>query len=286
MFNLLKNLQKIKKIDELENRLNSLPETFTKQQIIDLINEKKAIIDPAPYDSIFGKCLDLVENRVSDLGYDLRNQFEKRIDNLEIISEKQVSKVVSALLNVRIASLSLDKSTVVGGETIELKVVLNMPAPVGGCAIFLGSNKSDVHLPQSITVPENQNNTIVKVSTKNVVNQTSVILTAMNNGFTKSITLALKPILIEKVEINPKVVESGDDAEINISLNHPSPQNGTYVWYTSTPSGIGNTKLFIPENLTNYSSKIKTAGVLHKTEVCLNATLNGVTKSTNFILNP
>jgi hypothetical protein len=202
------------------------------------------------------------------------------------LTKDDVSKIVNSYLNLHIDCLSLEKKTLICGQSTKLTITLNLPAPSGGCNVYLGSNKNDVRLPKNIFIKEGNTSCTVDVGTNNVVHPITIIITAMVGGITKSISLLIKPLVVENIEVNPKSLKSGEDIELTLTLNSSSLSNGTYVWYNSSPAGIGNTLFHIPEGKAKHTSTVKTAGVAVTTQITLNATLNGVTKTTHFTLYP
>jgi hypothetical protein len=92
-----------------------------------------------------------------------------------------------------LASLSLNPTSIVGGNSVTGTVTLSAAAPSGGSVVTLGSsNASIATVPPSVTVaPGSTSNTFI-VTTKATKRNTSVTISASYNGVTRTATIAVK----------------------------------------------------------------------------------------------
>ncbi len=91
-----------------------------------------------------------------------------------------------------LSTVTLNKSTIKGGTTVTLTVTLTgdtaVDTPVG-----LSSNSSAATVPANIIVPSGSKTMTYLIQTMSVVIKTSVVITAVEGGITKTVKLSLTP---------------------------------------------------------------------------------------------
>jgi hypothetical protein len=93
-----------------------------------------------------------------------------------------------------LASLSLDPSSVIGGQSVLGTATLTGPAPVGGVVVTLSSGRPRLaQVPPSVTVPEGATSATFSVSTTDVSRGRTVRITATLAGTSKTAQLTLLP---------------------------------------------------------------------------------------------
>jgi peptidoglycan/xylan/chitin deacetylase (PgdA/CDA1 family) len=90
-----------------------------------------------------------------------------------------------------LSSLSLNPTTVKGGNSSQGTITLTGPAPANGIKVSLSSNNSAATVPASVTVPAASSTATFVVSTKTVTASTSVRITATYSATSKSATLTV-----------------------------------------------------------------------------------------------
>jgi hypothetical protein len=91
-----------------------------------------------------------------------------------------------------LASLTLNPTTVDGGDDSIGTVTLSAPAPAGGAVVNLSSsNNSDASVPSSVTIPAGSTSRTFTVSTDRVDRTTTVTITATRGGVTKTANLTI-----------------------------------------------------------------------------------------------
>jgi hypothetical protein len=182
-----------------------------------------------------------------------------RVDTRVVASQTQVMITArlgnssrQATLTVNppaLESLTLDPNTVVGGNPSTGTVSLNAPAPSGGLQVQLSSSHPNVaSVPPSVTIPAGQRSAIFTVNTQAVASQTQVTITATLNGRSRSATLTvnLRPVVIERVEVfapNPVIDDDGQQfpvagrrVNVRITLREPAPYRAEVRLRSSHPS--------------------------------------------------
>jgi uncharacterized repeat protein (TIGR03803 family) len=95
---------------------------------------------------------------------------------------------------VSLSALTLNPTTVRGGDPSQSTVTLSGAAPSGGVVVTLAtSNSAMATVPASITVPAGQSSATFKVNTGRPASNTSVTVSAVYNGVTKTASLTVAP---------------------------------------------------------------------------------------------
>jgi len=91
-----------------------------------------------------------------------------------------------------IASLSLNPTTVTGGNSSTGTVTLTAVAPAA-TTVAIASNNAAATVPNSVVVPAGSNSRTFSVTTTQVQATTSAVITASLNGTSRSATLTINP---------------------------------------------------------------------------------------------
>jgi hypothetical protein len=176
--------------------------------------------------------------------------------------------------------LSLNPSSVVGGNATTATIDIGSPAPAGGLVIALSSNRSDVLAPSTVTVPAGQTSVSVQIPTRTVLSQVDAVVTATLNGVSRTANLSITAPVLTSIALNPSTIRGGEDAALTVNLTSPAPIGGVTVTLSST-----NTALVIPASVTVPAGEttvkvtLATRAVTATENGQLTATFAGVTKS-------
>src|SRR5258707_9838765 len=99
----------------------------------------------------------------------------------------------SAAASVSLSSVSLNPTSVTGGNSSTGTVTLSGPAPAGGAQVVLASNNGAASVPSSVAVAAAAITATVAVSTSAVPVSTSVAISASYGGTTQATTLSVTP---------------------------------------------------------------------------------------------
>lgn len=105
---------------------------------------------------------------------------------------KNVATVVT-VYPLLLSGLSLNPTSVSGGNPSAGTVTLTRPAPTGGANVLLSSNKAQAAVPASTTVAAGQTQKTFNVTTTAVVSTTVATITATRGPVTKTATLTINP---------------------------------------------------------------------------------------------
>ena len=179
-----------------------------------------------------------------------------------------------------ITRLSINPSTVVGGNTSTATVDITSPAPAGGLVIALASNRSDVLAPVTVTVPAGQNTLSVLIPTRAVLSQVDAVVTATLNGVSRATNLTLTAPALTSVALNPSMIRGGEEATLTVQLTSLAPASGVTVALASTNSAlILPASVTVPAGETTVKSTLATRAVTARENGQLTATFAGVSKS-------
>lgn len=183
-----------------------------------------------------------------------------------------------------LSSLSLNPSSVVGGNRVVGTVTLTAPAPEGGYLVQLNSNAPTlVTMPSSVTVPAGQRSVNFEVATRTVSATTTVTLTASAGGISRQATLTIQPapsVVLQSLTISPTNVWGGSSATGTVTLSAPAPAGGVVVQVrsNSTRAQVPST-VTIPAGATSANFTIRTTSGGFLTTATITASYNGVSRS-------
>ena len=92
-----------------------------------------------------------------------------------------------------LSALSLNPTTVVGGNSSTGTVTLSAAAPSGGAAVSLSENSSATTVPASVTVPAGATSASFTITTTSVTASTSATMSAVFGGVTRTAVLTVNP---------------------------------------------------------------------------------------------
>lgn len=187
-----------------------------------------------------------------------------------------------------LSSVSLNPSTVVGGNSVTGTVTLTAAAPAGGFVVNLNSSASTVaSVPSSVTVPAGATSANFTVSTRAVTSSTNVTITASANNITRTATLTVNPasssVTLESLTINPTFVLGGGSATGTVTLSAPAPAGGVVVQLRSSNSSRASvpSTVTVPAGARSANFTIRTTSNFGAfiTTVTITGTYNSVSRS-------
>jgi hypothetical protein len=188
-----------------------------------------------------------------------------------------------------LTSVTVNPSSVIGGQSAMGTVTLTSAAPAGGAAVTLSSTNNAASVPSSVTVSAGATSANFSVTTTSVTSTTIGDITASHSGVTKSTSLTVNPAAqagLLGISLNPKSVRGGLTSVGTITLTAPAPAGDM----TISVSSSNPTKASVPATVRvlagNTSAKftINTASVNKRTVVTITASAGGITKSATLTL--
>jgi hypothetical protein len=92
-----------------------------------------------------------------------------------------------------LSAVSLNPTSVAGGNSSTGTVTLSSAAPSGGAAVSLTDNSNAAAAPATVTVPAGATSVNFKITTTSVTAATAAMISALFNGVTRTATLTINP---------------------------------------------------------------------------------------------
>lgn len=202
--------------------------------------------------------------------------------------------------------VALSQSSVVAGDSVQVTVSLNQPAPAGGALVNLagavslppgttGAPAVTFDMPQSVTVAEGDLSASFTVSTgaTTLANFTHPYLLEIQAAFgdtTQTASLAVAPPLsLSSMGVAPGNLTGGTTATGTVTISGPAPAGGALVTLSSNNAAVSvPASVFIPAGLTSASFLVQTNPVATFVTVTLTATFGVIpsTRTASLVLAP
>jgi hypothetical protein len=197
--------------------------------------------------------------------------------------------------SVALSSLSLNPTSVNGGNSSTGTVTLSEPAPAGGAQVTLSSsNTTAARVPSSVTVAAGATSASFTVSTSVVAASTTVTISAAYGEATRSASLTVTPAsppppTLSSLSLNPtSVVGGGQSSTGTVTLSGPAPAGGAQVTLSSSNTTVARvpSSVMVAAGATNATFAVSTSSVGSSTTVSISATYSGATKSASLTVVP
>jgi hypothetical protein len=207
------------------------------------------------------------------------------------ILDFELSSVPASL---SLSSLSLNPTSVTGGNSSTGTVTLSGPAPTGGAQVTLSSsNTSTASVPSNVTVPAGATSASFTVSTSAVAASTTVTISASYAGASRSASLTVTPPLpaptLSSATLNPTSVVGGVQSSTGtVTLSGPAPSGGAQVALSSSNTAAARvpSSVTVAPGATSASFTVSTSAVAVSTTVTISATYGGATRSASLTVTP
>lgn len=195
-------------------------------------------------------------------------------------------------------SLTLSRSSIVGGEGVEATLTLSQPAPQGGAVVTLTRRLASpaastaavpvsVEMPSTVTVAEGELsanfNIQTTVTTLNGFNGAlAVDVQASFGGVTSSATLNVNPpLFVSSLSVAQASVVGGGTVTATVKLNGGAPAGGALVTLASdNPAVALPSNVVVPEGQSAATFAVKTNAVTTSITATLAATFGSVLPAT------
>jgi hypothetical protein len=185
-----------------------------------------------------------------------------------------------------LSSLSLNPTSVTGGNSSTGTVTLSGAAPAGGATVALSSsNTAAARTPSSVTVAAGATSATFTVSTSAVASSTTVTISGTYSGATRSASLTVTPApppppTVSSLTLNPANVFGGQSSTGTVILTGPAPAGGAQVLLSSSNSAASvPSSVIVPAGATSATFTVNTTFVLISTSATISATYNGTTRT-------
>ena len=184
-----------------------------------------------------------------------------------------------------LSSLTLNPTSVTGGNSSTGTVTLSGAAPSGGARVALSSSNTAASVPSSVTVAAGATSATFTVGTSAVAASTTVTISAAYGGATRSVSLAVTPApppppTVSSLTLNPENVFGGQSSTGTVTLSGPAPAGGAQVFLSSS-NGAATvpSSVIVPAGTTSATFTVNTSFVLISTSATISASYNGTTRT-------
>jgi hypothetical protein len=195
-----------------------------------------------------------------------------------------------------LSSLSLNPTTVTGGQSSQGTVTLASPAPAGGVVVALSSSNTAVAtVPTSVSVPAGAASATFTVSTNPVFGSgTWSTITASAGGISRSAILNVNPgapppatATLSSVAVSPTSVAGGTSAQGTVTLTSAAPAGGFAVALSSNNAAATvPASVTVAANATSATFTVPTTSVTTSTVATITASAGGVTRTAALTVTP
>src|SRR5260221_5307364 len=193
-----------------------------------------------------------------------------------------------------LTALTLNPTSVTGGNPSTGTVILSGPAPSGGTVVSLSSsNTSAATVPASVTVAAGDTRATVQVTTTAVANSTPATVSAPYAGVTQTASLTVTPQppprpTLSPLTLNPTSVNGGNPSTGTVILSGPAPSGGTVVSLSSSNTSAATVpaSMTFAAGPTRATVQATTMAGAHSTPVTISASYAGVTQTASLTVTP
>jgi hypothetical protein len=202
-------------------------------------------------------------------------------------------EVSSTRPSLSVSSLSLDPTSVTGGNSSTGTVTLSGPAPSGGAQVALSSSNAAARVPASVTVAVGATNATFTVSTSAVAASTTVSISAIYGGVTRSASLTVTPApppppTLSSLTLNPSTMTGGNSSTGTVTLSGAAPAGGAQVALSSSNTAAATvpSSVTVAAGATSATFTVSTSAVAASISVTISAGYRGATRAVSLTVTP
>lgn len=173
--------------------------------------------------------------------------------NVTIRADLSTGVVGSAVLTVRapqLSNLTLNPTSVIGGNGSTGTVRINVAAATGGAVVAISSNNANVTVPGTVTIPSGSTFANFPIQTRVVANDQTATITASRAGVTFTAQLEILAPTLVSLKISPNVVKGGVSTTGTVTLDKPAPAGGLVIALSKSSTSTGSPYVTIPATVT------------------------------------
>ncbi|HZH98495.1 MAG TPA: hypothetical protein VEX38_05945, partial [Fimbriimonadaceae bacterium] len=190
--------------------------------------------------------------------------------------------------NASLQSLTLNPSTVFGGQTTTGTVALTGAAPAGGSNVAIADNSSVITTPDSAMVPAGATTKSFTVNTSDVAASSVRQVTATLGAVTRTATLTINPSCHPtNLVLNPSTVKGGAASTATVFITQIAPAGGVVLNVTDNSSAINTPEtVTVPAGARWTTFTVNTMPVGATFTRTVTVTKVGITRSASLTLTP
>jgi len=186
-----------------------------------------------------------------------------------------------------VAGLTLNPTSVIGGQSSTATVILTSAAPSGGWLVSLASSTSSANVPTSISVPAGSSTSTFTVGTTPAQTGYAATITASDAHSSASATLTVTTDPVVSLSLSPTSVIGGKSSTGTVTLAVPAPSGGVVVplgTSNSAASALASVTVAAGSKSANFT--VSTTPVASATAVSISAGQGSSTQSATLVVNP
>jgi len=149
-------------------------------------------------------------------------------------------------------TLSLDKTSITGGDTATLTITRAAAAPTGGLTYQLSSDSSSLIPPTQIVLPAGQVTASVTVNTLPVASSTAGTITLASGAQLQTISATVVPPTVTSLSSNPTDVTGNGSIDVTITLDGLAPSGFSVAGSSNAAAITVPASISIPAGQTSY----------------------------------
>src|SRR2546430_728232 len=194
--------------------------------------------------------------------------------------------------SVTLSTLSLNPTTVTGGDSSTGTVTLSGPAPSGGAQVALSSSDPSVAtVPSSVTVAAGATSATFTAGISTLSLPAALLISTTPTPAAKPSSLTLTPSpppTLTSLTLSPTSATGGNSSTGTVTLSGPAPSGGAQVALSSNDTSVATVPsiVTVAAGATSATFTVSTSAVSASTTVAISATYAGVTKTAWLTVNP
>lgn len=178
-----------------------------------------------------------------------------------------------------LASVTLNVTTLSGGQGGVGHVNLTAPAPAGHVLVSLSGSHPAINLPADVTISSGSTSGLFSYTATAVASTTPATITANYGPTSASANLTINPsapnnVWVTSLTLNPTTVVAGGTSTATVTINAPAPAGGSSVQISPWSPATGPASVIIPAGATSATFTVGTTSVTTTTLAKVWALLN------------
>jgi uncharacterized repeat protein (TIGR03803 family) len=209
------------------------------------------------------------------------------------LGSSTAQSTVTVTTGIAVTSISMNPSSVTGGNSSTGTVTIASAAPSGGNAVLISLSQNppctlpvNLPIPNPVTVPAGQSSVSFTVSTTSTTTSCTAPIFAQSGGATVSTNFTVKPgssgsPTVSSVTLNPTSVSGGNNSTGTVTLSAAAPSGGATVSLSSSNTSVATvpSSVTVSSGQTSANFTVRTQRVSSNTNVTISGTYAGGTKS-------
>lgn len=183
------------------------------------------------------------------------------------------------------AAISISPAALLGGAGATGTLTLNEPAPVG-TVVNLSSNNPAVTVPAIVTFSTGAVTATFPVTTSAVPTAITASITATIDTAAMSTSIAVRPVQVNALVLNPTELAGGDAASATLTLSDPAPAATTVVLSSDSSVATVPSTVVVAAGAQTATFNVSTSAVTAMVTATIGATLNGSSQSAQLPIYP